>query len=553
MFSHRQTFERLANEALLETQLNLYGRNESKLEGALAALQDPTRANFTGANLRPVTEQLRNRLALLYQYVNNFIFTYHSEMRLPEEKQATKTEWSYAIETNYEGEEHDYDTGDDDVPGITASASVMAITGRSSSGKEPCSAQLEFDRIFADKVNKTTKKKFPDKMSKCTCNISPPHYTKFGSVRFYPRYLKIQDIESRRQFIRTKRLCTNCLRRSHTSTSCRMRPLHCFYCKEAKKGNSAHNASLCENFNNEEFNSVKIKSDQQREAKEKERSEVEAYSIDANEGEELDDQSEDDYEEDCYQHCLFFESSLEDEIARGKEDGLPEDDLEVENFEVFEGNKGIRSIGQVLVGDNKRKVNLLSDFGSTGCFISHTLAKKAGLRKKRITNLKIESITGYKVFKTFVYELKIWNYKLKRFQTIEATGIQRIGRCRPFTSSQRIILNKVLKPAGMSSEDLSSATYGDVDVLLGASAAALQLYDHTELNALKKPINLRFFHSPLFRLPLAYGEVEGDWAPEEEVKMEIEKPEPEPKKTYSLNAELYKSIDLAKDQRIGKD
>ena len=96
----------------------------------------------------------------------------------------------------------------------------------------------------------------------------------------------------------------------------------------------------------------------------------------------MDDQSEDDYEEECYQHCLFFESSLEDEIARGKEDGLPEDDLEIENFEVFEGNKGIRSIGQVLVGDNKRKVNLMSDIGSTGCFISHTLAKKAGLRKK---------------------------------------------------------------------------------------------------------------------------------------------------------------------------
>ena len=147
----------------METQLNLYGRNESKLEGALAALQDPTRANFTGANLRPVTEQLRNRLALLYQYVNNFIFTYHSEMRLPKEKHANKTERSYAIETNYEGEEHDYDTGDDDVPGITASASVMTIT-----------AQLEFDTIFADKVNKTTKKKFPDKMSKCPCNISPP-------------------------------------------------------------------------------------------------------------------------------------------------------------------------------------------------------------------------------------------------------------------------------------------------------------------------------------------------------------------------------------------
>ena len=79
---------------------------------------------------------------------------------------------------------------------------------------------------------------------------------------------------------------------------------------------------------------IKSKFDQQREAKEKENATEETYNIDADEGEERDDQSEDDYEEDCYQHCLFFESTLEDEIAKGKEDGLLEDELEVENFEV---------------------------------------------------------------------------------------------------------------------------------------------------------------------------------------------------------------------------
>ena len=88
------------------------------------------------------------------------------------------------------------------------------------------------------------------------------------------------------------------------------------------------------------------------------------------------DNRDDDYEEDCYEDCLFFESSLEDEIARGKEAGLPEDDQEIDNFEVTGGSKGIRSIGQVLVGDNKRKVNLLSDIGSTGVFMTHSLAKK---------------------------------------------------------------------------------------------------------------------------------------------------------------------------------
>ena len=97
-------------------------------------------------------------------------------MRLPEEKHATRSERSYAVEANYgreEGEEHEYDAGNDDVSETTASASVMAITSRSSSGKEPSSVQLEFDRIFADKVNKSTKKNSPEKMSKCPCYIPP--------------------------------------------------------------------------------------------------------------------------------------------------------------------------------------------------------------------------------------------------------------------------------------------------------------------------------------------------------------------------------------------
>ena len=145
------------------------------------------------------------------------------------------------------------------------------------------------------------------------------------------------------------------------------------------------------------------------------------------------------------------------------------------DFEVTEGTRGIRSIGLALMGEDKRKVNLLSDIGSTGCFLTHALAKRAGLKKKRITNLTIKSITGYKTFKTFVYELRIWNYKTGKFQNIEATGVARIGRCKPFTATQRIILDKILKPAGLSSEDLTSSSYGEVEVLIGASAAALQL------------------------------------------------------------------------------
>ena len=85
MYSYRQTFERTANEALLDTQLNSNNRDQTKLESALEALQDPGRLHFTGANLRPVTEQIKNRIALLFQFINKFLFTYHSEMCLPEE------------------------------------------------------------------------------------------------------------------------------------------------------------------------------------------------------------------------------------------------------------------------------------------------------------------------------------------------------------------------------------------------------------------------------------------------------------------------------------
>ena len=201
-------------------------------------------------------------------------------MWLPEDKHTTRSERTYAIETDCgeeENEEQEHSAGEEDISETTASASVMAITGRSSSEKEPSSLQLEFDRTFADKVNKLTKKNSPDKMGRCPCNIHPPHFTKFGSARFCPRYLKIQDMEARRQFIRTKRLCTNCLRRNHSSASCKMWPLQCFYCKEALKSNSSHNASLCENFTNEEFSIIKSKFDQQRQAKEKENATEETW------------------------------------------------------------------------------------------------------------------------------------------------------------------------------------------------------------------------------------------------------------------------------------
>ena len=92
-----------------------------------------------------------------------------------------------------------------------------------------------------------------------------------------------------------------------------------------------------------------------------------------------------------------------------------------------------------------------------------------------------------------------------------------------------------------------------MEVLIGASAAALQLYDHNELNALKKPVNLRFFHSPLIWLPLAYGEVEGEWSPEQKVTMDIKRPDPEPQEVHSYNTELYKIIGLETEPAVNNE
>ena len=225
---------------------------------------------------------------------------------------------------------------------------------------------------------------------------------KFGSVRFCSKYLKIPDVEARKQFIKSRRLCNNCLRKNHNAASCRMKILNCFYCKEALKTNSGHNSSLCENFTDEEFRIIKNQFEEKdRERKTRENRTEDTYNISADEDEASYSQYDGDEECDSYQHSYFLEMTLEQEIEKSKADGLMEDDVELKSFDITEGKRGIRSIGIALVGEDKNKVNLLSDIGSTGCFVTHSLAKRSGLRKKKITTLQIKSITEFKCFKTF--------------------------------------------------------------------------------------------------------------------------------------------------------
>ena len=47
--------------------------------------------------------------------------------------------------------------------------------------------------------------------------------------------------------------------------------------------------------------------------------------------------------------------------------------------------------------------------------------------------------------------------------------------------------------------------------------------------------------------------MEGDWAPEEEVKIDVERPDPEPKEIHMYNTELYKAVDLAKNHKTDSE
>ena len=71
-------------------------------------------------------------------------------------------------------------------------------------------------------------------------------------------------------------------------------------------------------------------------------------------------------------------------------------------------------------------------------------------------------------------------------ENIEAKGVSYIGRCRSLSARSREIFDRVLLPANMTSNDLSNPTHGEVEILLGGDGASLQLFDHNQLNKLKK-------------------------------------------------------------------
>ena len=52
----------------------------------------------------------------------------------------------------------------------------------------------------------------------------------------------------------------------------------------------------------------------------------------------------------------------------------------------------------------------------------------------------------------------------------------------------------------------------DIDIIMGGDNARLLVQDNQNMNRIMKPENSRFYDSPIFRLPLAFGLLSGKWS-----------------------------------------
>ena len=165
MYTYKVTFERSANEDLRSLDLANNGRNRTRMEIALETLEDHRRLHSSGVNQRPVPDQMKYKIALLFHFMRNF----HSEMRLPEEKPSSKYEKSYGVSGEEVGEEGDEEDDHNPEEGDCSESengdnSVMAVSGKTQPIKMFNKEQLQFDKSFAEKVNNNCREKRPDKM-----------------------------------------------------------------------------------------------------------------------------------------------------------------------------------------------------------------------------------------------------------------------------------------------------------------------------------------------------------------------------------------------------
>ena len=91
------------------------------------------------------------------------------------------------------------------------------------------------------------------------------------------------------------------------------------------------------------------------------------------------------------------------------------------------------------------------------------------------------------------------------------TGMSTIGPCQGPTQKTRRDLDAILKPMNMESQSLTWASNGEIDIIMGGDNARLLVQDNPAMNSVLKPSNLRFYNSPIFKLPLAFVEISGQW------------------------------------------
>ena len=90
-------------------------------------------------------------------------------------------------------------------------------------------------------------------------------------------------------------------------------------------------------------------------------------------------------------------------------------------------------------------------------------------------------------------------------------GIDHIGPCIGPNQNTKTRIDDILKPVKMNHEHLTWAVDGKIEVLMGGNHARLLVKDDLKLNRIFKPSNLRFYSSPIFMQPLAFGELSGNW------------------------------------------
>ena len=109
---------------------------------------------------------------------------------------------------------------------------------------------LAYDKAFVKKINENPSNK--GKMKPCRCGLGSSHQSFHGSLRFCTHFVSIPKIEERKQMMRTRKVCSRCLKMNHSAATCKLKPPVCYYCKKVDKP-SNHSSALCLGHNNETF------------------------------------------------------------------------------------------------------------------------------------------------------------------------------------------------------------------------------------------------------------------------------------------------------------